>query len=240
MKNLRASALTDKGVVRQNNEDAFFIDEERGIFIVADGMGGHNAGEVASSLAVTTIKDFLYKKGDIQDSKQIKKALVESIFSAHEEIKKKSEQENSLKGMGTTVVVSYLKDRTLHICSVGDSRGYLIRDKKIIKLTEDHSVVAELLKSGVINEEEAKLHPMKNVITQALGIGTPPIPFFVREQLRDDDLILLCTDGLTEMLTDEEILSTCLQKRNNISDMAKAFIDEANKKGGKDNVTVVL
>ncbi|MDW8003014.1 MAG: protein phosphatase 2C domain-containing protein [Deltaproteobacteria bacterium] len=145
---IKSAVITDKGRIRENNEDAFFVDKDRGIFIVADGMGGHNAGEVASKLAVEFIGTYLSQQTKVE--KEIRKAILEAVLLAHEEIKKKANEDPFLKGMGTTVVLGYLKGKDLFICNVGDSRAYLIRDKEIVRLTEDHSMAANFLKSGLI------------------------------------------------------------------------------------------
>lgn len=241
MNKIKAIAATDIGKVRKNNEDAFYVDENKGLFIIADGMGGHNAGEIASGLGVESVKNFLSDKDfSSRDENEIRKTLMEAIFFAHEEIKKKAENNLELAGMGSTIVIMYLVNEYFYVCNVGDSRAYLIRDDKIQQITEDHSVVAGLLKAGLITKEEAKTHYMSHVITQALGIGDSFVPDIKKEKFKKNDLVILCTDGLTDMLEDSEILFICKEGNGDLDSTVRRLIDEANIRGGKDNITVVM
>ena len=238
---MKVAYKTDIGRKRQNNEDNFYVNLEKKLFIVADGMGGHQAGEVASQMAVESLKNSLSTlKLNEMESEKIKEHILRSILNAHNEIVEKAKQDINLSGMGTTVVLALGVDDKYYISHVGDSRAYLIRDKNITQLTDDHTVVAELLKAKMITPEEAKTHKMRHVLTQALGSNTQIIPSIKVITIQEGDILLLCTDGLTDMLTDEEILSVILKHKEDIEKTAQALVDKANEKGGKDNITIVL
>jgi len=238
---MKVAYKTDIGRKRQNNEDNFYVNLEKKLFIVADGMGGHQAGEVASQMAVESLKNSLSTlKLNEMESEKIKEHILRSMLNAHNEIVEKAKQDINLSGMGTTVVLALGVDDKYYISHVGDSRAYLIRDKNITQLTDDHTVVAELLKAKMITPEEAKTHKMRHVLTQALGSNTQIIPSIKVITIQEGDILLLCTDGLTDMLTDEEILSVILKHKEDIEKTAQALVDKANEKGGKDNITIVL
>ena len=224
------AAKTDKGKVRENNEDFFYANEN--VLIVADGMGGHNAGEVASRIAtetiVETLSGFMSNYGYIID-KAINKAN-EKVFSL---------AKDDRAGMGTTVDICMTDGEKLYIGHVGDSRVYLIRDGEIKKITEDHSYVEMLIKKGEITEEEAKNYQMKNMITRAIGVGKEVKGDFYEIGLEKSDKVLLCTDGLTNMLTDNEILKI-VSGAKNIATAVDKLVSKANSAGGKDNITVIL
>lgn len=232
---------SDVGKVRKNNEDSLLVDERQGIFIVADGLGGHQGGGVASHMAVEIVGDFLKDKIPSCDKKEdFYKLLMEAIFIANERIKLQAARDINLKGMGTTIVIALLHNDTLYISHVGDSRAYLIRQGNIKQLTEDHSVAVQMVKAGMITAEEARTHHLKHMITQALGISEYLAPGFEMLNLEKGDYILLCTDGLTDMLTDQEILSSIIGCNGEPEKGCELLINEANKKGGKDNITVIL
>jgi len=238
---MKVAYKTDIGRKRQNNEDNFYVNLEKKLFVVADGMGGHQAGEVASQMAVESLKNSLSTlKLNEMESEKIKEHILRSMLNAHNEIVEKAKQDINLSGMGTTVVLALGVDDKYYISHVGDSRAYLIRDKNITQLTDDHTVVAELLKAKMITPEEAKTHKMRHVLTQALGSNTQIIPSIKVITIQEGDILLLCTDGLTDMLTDEEILSVILKHKEDIEKTAQALVDKANEKGGKDNITIVL
>jgi len=238
---MRVAYKTDIGKKRQNNEDSFHVDPVKRLFIVADGMGGHQAGEVASQIAVESIRNYLSAQNFKEiESEKIKEHILRSIFYAHEEIIKKAKEDISLAGMGTTIVLALGFDNKYYISHVGDSRAYLIRKKNITQLTNDHTVVAELLKAQMITPEEAKSHKMRHVLTQALGVDTQIVPSIQEINLEEGDFLLLCTDGLTDMLTDEEILSIINEHGEDVEKTVQSLVDRANEKGGKDNITVVL
>ena len=233
---LKVGAKTDKGLIRENNEDAFYVDVKKGIFIVADGMGGHNAGEVASQMAVDEIKKYL----NSQEINNLSQILKQAIIKANEAIYEKAEKDPNLEGMGTTVVVAIInnKNKNLHIAHVGDSRAYILTKKGLKQITDDHSLVNEWVKEGKITLEEARFHPMRNVITRALGVKKE-VEVEINTIPYQGESILLCTDGLTDMLEDKEI-EEIIKNNPDPKEACKALIEEANKKGGKDNITVIL
>lgn len=243
---MRSLGKTDIGLVRKVNEDSFLCEKLEGIdglylYIVADGMGGHNAGEVASSMAVGEVAFYLkenieaLKLGD----KEIRDLIRNAISYANEKIYKTSIIKSNCLGMGTTLSMVLLKDNRIYIGHVGDSRIYLIRNNAILRLTEDHSLVAELIKSGTIKPEEANSHPQKNVITKALGTEYTIEPDISQIDLQWDDYILICTDGLSNAVCEDDMINTII----NTSDLNEAcdlLINKAKERGGFDNITAVV
>ncbi len=237
---MKVAYKKDPGKIRENNEDEYLVDEEMGLFVVADGVGGHQAGEVASRLGVETIHRFLKKRVSAGNPDWLEEFIKEAIDQAHQEIWNKALNDPGLKGMGTTIVLGLSQDDKLYVAHVGDSRAYLVSRKEMIPLTKDHSVVAELLKTGKITPKEAKTHHMRHVITQCLGSDRYFGPDINVYSWNQGDVLLLCSDGLTDMVDDKAIKKTVLKKRKNLQDCAEELIKLANKKGGRDNITVVL
>lgn len=230
----------DKGVVRNSNQDAYFageISQDVTFAVVCDGMGGANAGNVASGTAVKTISEYIIKSyRNNMSAEDISKMLKNAIISANIEIYDMSSQNENLSGMGTTVVAAVIRDSNAVIANVGDSRIYLV-DGKLTQLTTDHSVVQTLIASGKITPEDAKVHPRKNVITRALGAEAEVAVDISECRLSEGDTLLLCTDGLTNFATEEDILKTF--KQNDISAVAEKLVELANNGGGGDNITAV-
>ena len=227
-----AAGLTDTGRKRRRNEDAFVC--RAPLFAVADGMGGAQAGEVASRLAAAAVSE----RAPDSSGEAVVAALV---AEANRRVWQRSLEDMSHSGMGTTITVALadLADGTIAIGHVGDSRAYLIRDGALEQLTEDHSLVAELVRRGRLSPEEAETHPQRSVITRALG--TEPdvkVDLFTVEAL-PGDLFLLCSDGLTTMVPDAELLDLAAESRADLDAVARALVDAANAAGGEDNVTVV-
>ena len=240
------SAKSDLGLKRKNNEDSFLADENMGLFMVLDGIGGHLAGEVASKLGLNAIKENVMRSltdkrfPRSQDTSREVKILNESLVLANNVIYEAANSQPEYSGMGTTVASLLLGVENIAIAHVGDSRIYLIRENSIERLTEDHSFVVEQIKRGVITSEEAEKSGMKNIITRALGaeeLLTPTldeiIPF-------DNDLFLICSDGLTDLVTDDELLEIILRNQHVLDHAIQNLIDKANEKGGKDNITAIL
>jgi len=223
---------TDTGKKRRRNEDEYVV--EPPLFAIADGMGGAQAGELASSLAAGAVRGGEGAAGGGEDY------VVELIQEANRRVYQRSSQDAAVSGMGTTMTVALVEEGAVFFGHVGDSRAYLIRDGKLEQLTEDHSLVAELVRSGKLSPEEAETHPQRSVITRALGtdpdvdVDTFSIP------TQPGDLFMLCSDGLTSMVEDDVILSTVEKHRDNLQTAAKALIRAANKGGGEDNITVVF
>lgn len=231
---MKFSALSDKGLVREINEDAFLA--EPPIFAVADGLGGHQAGEIASKLALKIIKRDLQKKpGEVEE---LKKKLLEAVKKANQSVYQASQKEKRFEGMGTTLTLTYYLKPRIFIAHVGDSRAYLFRKGKIYQLTEDHSVVHELVKRGKIQEEEAASHPLRSALTQAIGTTSRVHVDIISLQLKPKDRLLLTTDGLTSHLSEKEISELVLGKE--VNKATSLLVEKAKEKGGHDNITVVL
>jgi protein phosphatase len=231
---LIACGNTDRGLRRSINEDAFFMEDSTGLFAVADGMGGHEAGEVASNMALDTINEYLW-----EESNPGSEELLSAISAANTEVYNTAQENPSKKGMGTTVVVALINGRKMDIAHVGDSRAYLIRDGFIERLTEDHSLVAEQVRDGLITEEEAERSPVRNIITRAIGIGPEVEADHRRFELKSGDRVLICSDGLYNMVCDEDILSEVLSEQEP-GRACESLIEMANGNGGKDNITIVM
>ncbi len=236
---MKTACKTDIGLNRKNNEDSFFVNVELGLLIVADGIGGHQAGEVASQMAVDTIPSVLMSKVKPEKKDQIQKHILEAIFKANEEILAAVEKDPLLEGMGTTVVLAVCRDDIVDIAHVGDSRAYLIRKNQMELVTEDHSAVFQLLKAGKITPEEMRYHPLRHMITQALG-SSYPNPDINRFQWSHGDYVLLCSDGLTDFVEAEMIEKVVLNADLDIEGKCKKLIDLAKENGGADNITVIL
>lgn len=242
-----ACGLTDTGLTRQHNEDCFAIAEESGLFVVADGIGGHSHGEVASQLSIDSILDFVTRNGEVtppfqlwdQDLLPHSNLLKGAILVAQKKVLRAIEGDLSLSGMGTTVVGLMVRDGFGAVAHVGDSRIYRARDDNFELLTQDHSWVNEQVMAGYLSDEQARTHPLRNVVTRALG-GEAEVEVDIREvPVQLGDIFVLCSDGLTEMLRDEEILAL-LRQQPDLQAACQSLIDAANARGGADNITVVL
>lgn len=237
---LKTFSKTDIGRRRKLNQDAVYTSEQPvgnlpNLFIVADGMGGHNAGDYASKITLETIVKHISGSGETEPAKN----LGDAIAAANTLVRDRAERQPELEGMGTTVVAASCEGRTLHVANVGDSRLYIVGQKKIRQITRDHSWVEEMVRRGGLDREEARNHPDKNIITRAVGAeDTVKIDFFT-VSLEEGDMILMCTDGLTNMLEDEEILRV-LEVSRDIVEMAEELVRAANDKGGRDNISVIL
>jgi len=242
---LEVASLTDPGRVRPNNEDSFgqfgpSNDDEEGttgwLFVVADGMGGHRGGEIASALAVKTIESSYY--ADTGPSRSA--ALKLAVEGANRLILEEAISNPSLTGMGTTCTAMAVHDGFAYFVHVGDSRAYVLRESEFVQLTQDHSLVGEMVRSGILSDEDARNHPKRNVITRSLGVqstvvaDTPFTPF----KLEQNDVFVLCSDGLTSMVDDAEIAE--LASGNTPSNATKMLVNLANQRGGKDNITAVV
>ena len=223
---------TDTGKKRRRNEDAYVV--EPPLFAIADGMGGAQAGELASSLAAGAVREDEAAAGSGE------RRVAELIQEANRRVYERSSRDAAASGMGTTMTVAFVGDANVAFGHVGDSRAYLIRDGKLEQLTEDHSLVAELVRSGKLSPEEAETHPQRSVITRALGTDPDVDVDTFSIETAPGDLFMLCSDGLTSMVEDDVILQTIEKNRENLQTAAKALIRAANKGGGEDNITVVF
>jgi PPM family protein phosphatase len=227
----QVASVTDTGRRRRHNEDAYVC--EPPLFAVADGMGGAQAGELASNLAAAALRDEGSRGGG-------EERVDELIQQANRRVYERQTQDSSASGMGTTMTVALVEDGHVAIGHVGDSRAYLIRDRSLEQLTEDHSLVAELVRSGKLSPEEAEAHPQRSVITRALGTDPDVDVDTFSVETKPGDLFLLCSDGLTSMVDDETILREVERNRGDLGAAAKALVRAANKGGGEDNITVVF
>ena len=225
---MRMYGGTDIGLERNTNQDNYYIDEQAKWAVVADGMGGHNGGETASTVAVAEIKTAMDKK----------LSLTAAIDRANLEVFKMSVENKTLTGMGTTVVLCKVDDDGAKIAHVGDSRAYLYSKGKLEQITKDHSIVQQLVDSGTLTEEQAKYHPQRNLITRAVGTERKIVADINNVVFGKDDLILICSDGLTSCVDDDKIVEI-IEKTEEISVVDK-LIEEANNNGGKDNITAVI
>jgi protein phosphatase len=240
--------ISDVGMRREKNEDSYLINKDLDLYMVADGMGGHVGGEFASKLAVKTIEDTLFNvaensKNSILEENNIAAddfgaQLQCAIKCASSAIYDKADSDKSLKGMGTTAVVLAVRNDRVFIANVGDSRAYIVRKGEIFQLTEDHSLVGEQLRAGVISERVAKGHKLKNIITRSVGFQKDVEIDVVVKVPQEGDKYLLCSDGLTNMVEDSEILDVIAS--NSSEEACNVLVDMANTRGGDDNITLVL
>jgi protein phosphatase len=239
---MKIAYKSDIGRVSDHNEDAFsiFLDPDRCLVIVADGVGGHHAGEVASRLAVRSLRQFLLTERETGEEEDIKETLKAAFASAHQEIIQEAAENDNLSGMATTVVLGLFQNSQLYVAHVGDSRAYQVVSRRLTPLTQDHSLVAAMLKSGIINPQQAQNHSMKNIITQCLGCPDYLGPDIGTFDLSAGDLFLFCTDGLTDMLAEKKIQRVVHRHAQRLHYCADRLVALANKKGGRDNITVVL
>lgn len=230
---MRAVALSDVGVTRENNEDYYIVNEDLSLFIVSDGMGGYHAGEIAAEIAAKALLD-AFKSKEVFD---FDSDILSLLIHANENIIDYVKSHPECRGMGTTIVIAYIDQSHLWIANVGDSRCYGIKNGEITQLSEDHSLVAELVKIGSISAEEAERHPDRNVITSALGVDRNFEVFKAKFDIGDYSHILLCSDGLSNMVSSQELMA--IIKSKPLDEVPKALIDLANQYGGKDNITAV-
>lgn len=241
----RLFALTDRGQVRPQNEDAFFADKDGRILIVADGMGGAQGGKVASTLAVEAILAMLACKGwqtrnaDFDSVFAVSAVQVAALEHAHRALITASQKNSALQGMGTALALGSVMGNRLHTCHVGDVRVYVRRQSGFTQLTRDHSVVEAQMQAGILTPEAARTHPQRNQLLQALGASRQIIPECHYCILEPGDLVLLCSDGLWNALTDTEI-AAILAAEITLEDRVRLLVDQANALGGEDNITALL
>jgi protein phosphatase len=242
--------LSDVGLVRSSNQDAFVVDDDLGLWVVADGMGGRAGGNVASGLTVKAVLDFFKDasaRGGVANpgtnGGEISLQMRQAIQQADDAIRGKALEEPFLAGMATTIVavaVSSLSPLHVIVCHVGDSRAYLYHDHALRLLTRDHSLVEDLLKGGHISPEEIANHPQRHVLVRALGIIGQAEPDLVDHAIQPDDVLLLCTDGITKMLDHSELEAQMNVALNSPKEACQRLVSQANVRGGKDNSTAVI
>lgn len=236
---------TDKGIMREQNEDSYVIFQDQQVYVVADGMGGHAAGEVASALACQTadlfVQSHVWGIFDRYLPRFRTDTVLASYHAANQVIIKDAIKNPARRGMGTTMVSAVVRDKYVDIINVGDSRAYRIRDKKIQQVSHDQSLVQQYIDEGILKTpEEIEAFPYKNIITQAMGTQPNIVPDVTEYQIANGDIFLLCSDGLTNELEDDAILRIVLEHLENLDLAVKILIDRANAAGGKDNITAVL
>ncbi len=232
------AGLTDVGIIRSGNEDNYLIVPDRGVFIVADGMGGHAAGEVASEMAVRIIARELGEVRSVSDQEAAER-MRRAIHEANGAIFQRTLTEHDKRGMGTTATAMVVIGTHYLIGQVGDSRAYVLRDGTFVQLTKDHSYVQEQVDAGYLSPEEARTHPYSNVITRCVGANGDVVPDLYSGVLRPSDLYLLASDGLTGMIEDHD-LHAILTAPSEPKDMVSDLITEANRRGGLDNITAII
>jgi protein phosphatase len=233
------AALTDTGRVREHNEDAVACSDEYGYAILADGMGGYNAGEIASEMAIAVAGKYLSEKMAAGNAGRCDSLLCHAILQANEAIYEAAANP-AYRGMGTTIVAAALGNATITIAHVGDSRAYRFREGRLEQITRDHSVLQVQLDAGLITPEAARSSPIRNLVTRAVG-NEVPLEVEVHEHAtKPGDLYLLCSDGLTDMLEDAEIQALLLRTHTDLDAACKVLVDEANARGGNDNISIIL
>jgi serine/threonine protein phosphatase PrpC len=241
--------LTDIGRVRKLNQDAFSLDNVRQLWVLADGMGGHAGGEVASQIAVDTIPQEFQRLLAAQLSPSPAAAtletwLIQAIETANQRIREQASQNTEIKGMGTTIVavaITQTHDTSLAVIAhSGDSRAYVLKNGSLALLTRDHTLMEERLALNLITPEQVRTHPLRHVLTKGLGIDPQALPTVQTYSLESTDLLLLCSDGLTKMLTDPEMQTLVLKEAPNLDRIKNTLVATANRLGGEDNTTVVV
>lgn len=237
---MKAFSITDIGERRRVNQDYVFcevnpIGNLPNLFIVADGMGGHKAGDYASRFCVEFFTQFI-KNSNITSPIAL---IEEAIRVTNEELHAKSKQQEEFEGMGTTFVVATICGKEMYVANIGDSRLYVIGND-MRQITEDHSLVQAMIKTGELNRDEAKVHPNKNIITRALGVNEVAQPDFFEVELAEGDIVLMCSDGLTNMLEDDYIEKIIRENSDDPKTAAETLVKVANQYGGKDNIAVIV
>ncbi|TAH71581.1 MAG: Stp1/IreP family PP2C-type Ser/Thr phosphatase [Anaerolineaceae bacterium] len=237
---MKAFSITDIGEKRRVNQDYVFCEVNAignlpNLFIVADGMGGHNAGDYASRFCVEYFTEHI-RNSDIKSPITL---IEEAIKETNEKLYEKSKQEIDYEGMGTTFVVATICGNELYVANIGDSRLYVI-SSEMRQITEDHSLVQAMVKTGELNRDEAKTHPNKNIITRALGTNETAQPDYFEVELMEGDIVLMCSDGLTNMLNDETIEQIIRENADNPQSATETLVKQANQQGGKDNIAVII
>lgn len=234
--------VTDQGRVREQNEDTFYCDDDGGVLIAADGLGGHAAGEVASELATRFVAELIHeRRADVESSRRerIEALVAAAVLGAHDAVLSEARADPDKKGMGTTLIVCVVHDDVAYLAHVGDVRGYLFGADGLTQITDDHSPVGELVRAGALSADEARRHPSKHLITQAVGLEPGIQPELSEVELEHGEQLLLCSDGLWEALVDERI-AAILAAAPSAYAAAIALADEANAAGARDNVTAVV
>ena len=236
MSEIRWAARTDVGRARDRNEDSFYGGAH--VFAVADGLGGHNAGDVASKIAIEPIKELDRKIDDIL-ADRVPDSLTDTVLEANRAVYRKAQADAKVRGMGTTLTAVAIADGAAHLAHVGDSRCYLLRGGAMNQLSNDHTLVARMVQEGKLTPEEAEVHPQRSILTRALGAEPEVDVDSLHIDLQKGDRLLLCSDGLSSVIG-EELIRQVLSTTDELDDGCQRLIDEANAHGGPDNITVIV
>ena len=232
---MKVYAITDIGKARPINEDSFYLPRENEPFCaVADGMGGHNAGEVASAMAIQAFAEAMRRS-----EKRNATAIHDAVLKANAVVYEEASRDLSKRGMGTTFTALVADGRRIHIAHVGDSRAYLMRSGAISRVTKDHTLVEEMVSQGLITEREARVHPKRNLVTRALGTSRDVDVDLIQLDVRDGEVLLMCSDGLSNM-AEESLIGSILAAPAALKEKTSRLIQAANENGGKDNIAVIL
>ncbi len=241
------AAQTDVGLLRAHNEDAIAVCPQSALTVLADGMGGYNAGEVASEIAVSVIREYLNERLNSFLSllipyqvNQLVKMVEQAVELANNTVLNTSFKDPQYLGMGTTLVMSLCYRETMIVAHVGDSRAYRLRSGQLTQITRDHSVVQEQIDAGMISAESAQYSDIKNLVTRAVGVGYPVEVEVNLHQVQTGDVYLLCSDGLSDMLNTQKMQDILQKSHLNLQQMCSELVDEANRQGGRDNISVIL
>ncbi|HHW07959.1 MAG TPA: Stp1/IreP family PP2C-type Ser/Thr phosphatase [Clostridia bacterium] len=232
---MQTAVLTHVGLVRQRNEDSYAVLPEHSLFAVADGMGGHQAGELASSLALKILGELVARPRQGEDCRE---QLAQAVQEANRRVYELSQKDADKQGMGTTLTAVWIKDGVAHLAHIGDSRAYLIRNSQLSLLTNDHSLVGELLRQGSLTPSEAQSHPRRHALTRALGIEAEVKVDTRSMTLNQNDLLFLCTDGLTNLVSDEEI-NAVFAETEGLQAALEKLVQLCLKRGAHDNITML-
>jgi PPM family protein phosphatase len=229
--------LSDQGRVRTSNEDSKIANLQKGIFLVADGMGGHAAGEVASQMAASTVEEILSNPPPDSNPEEL---LQSAVQSANTRVYDAQMQQIEYRGMGSTLTLLLIRDNRYYVAQVGDSRAYLLRNGSLVQLTRDHSIVWQLYEDNLITKEDLSRHPRKNLITRSIGTHPQVEADIQNDEIHPNDLFLICSDGLTDVLSDQDIQNFTSSAGKNSQEICNMLVDSANAGGGPDNITVVV
>jgi protein phosphatase len=231
------SAESDQGKIRESNEDSYVANGDHAVFLVADGMGGHAAGEIASQIAAAAVEEAILQR---EPGVEMQELMTLAVESANERVFDTQRVKTEFSGMGSTLTVLTFLDERYYVAQVGDSRAYLFRDGILSQLTQDHSVVWALFESGVLSKDDISRHPQKNLITRSIGTHPEVEVDLLTDEVSAGDVYLLCSDGLTDVLTDEDIQRAMEDGEGNPQKISQTLIREANSGGGPDNITVIV
>jgi len=230
-------AQSDQGMIRTSNEDSFIADPQSNTYLVADGMGGHAAGEIASHIAASTVGELL---SGLSQNSDVEELLQAAVQEANRRVFEAQKLNPEYRGMGSTLTVLTIPDSRFYLAQVGDSRAYLYRDKTLSQLSRDHSLVWPLFEKGLMSKDDISRHPQKNLITRSIGTHPEVEADLESGALVEGDVFLLCSDGLTDVLSDHDILQILSNGSMNPQEMSEKLVQAANFGGGPDNVTVVV